>query len=251
MVASRLRVSLPAFAVIMFCLTPSFQYSARSQEFVHDSLGSFQISRAVNGILIAAPHGLSDKNSAPIAVAVSRLLGGGYLIAKFPRVEKRRINVNRPTEMLNGVDQREVPTQRAEKVYGQYLELARHSSSNQKLRIFVEIHGHASSSIGNTIEIATVGVSLRQAESAKESFLALKKIAQRADSREGGVLSLRIEPSDKVRYSASVAKRMGIFSEQVAPIALHIELPPSARIGLDIKSTAQIVAGIVKSMLES
>lgn len=71
---------------------------AGSQERIPHALGEFERKPTANGILLAAPHGTHDICTPEILYRAARELGSGYLIARRFQSDKRRLNVNRPTE---------------------------------------------------------------------------------------------------------------------------------------------------------
>lgn len=72
--------------------------SSAAQERVRDEQGEFEYLAAANGVLITAPHGTYDINTAPLAIAVAGRLGAGYIVFRGSTAAGARINVNRPTE---------------------------------------------------------------------------------------------------------------------------------------------------------
>jgi hypothetical protein len=67
-----------------------------AQERLAHALGEIDYLASPTGVLIAAPHGTYDANTAPLAIAVARKLGAGYVVARRFTVDGTRINVNRP-----------------------------------------------------------------------------------------------------------------------------------------------------------
>ncbi|OFX35319.1 MAG: hypothetical protein A2Z07_13140 [Armatimonadetes bacterium RBG_16_67_12] len=100
------------------------------------------MSPSINGVLIAAPHGTYDRNTAAIAITTARRLGAGYVVFRgIP--SGARINVNRPTEGAGRRCPDETPTERARSVYDTYVMMVRAAAGPNPLSFHVEIHGHA------------------------------------------------------------------------------------------------------------
>lgn len=218
------------------------------QERVGHALGDFEYIATSNGILIAAPHGTFDSNSATIAVETAKRTGAGYVVAWKFTVNKIRINVNRPTEGASLACSQESRTERAQNVYEAYSELIAKASSSHPLRVYVEIHGNANPRTARHIEIATVGVTAAQAQAVKDAYpLILSRVRERF--RDFPELLLRIEPVDKITYAASCAKKLGTFSRELAPLGIHVEFPRSAREGEALQGSAIIVDDIVRRIL--
>ena len=99
-------------AVLAMCLASVIALlavPAVSQQTQTLALGNFEWEVAANGILVTAPHGTFDRNTAAIAVEAAKHLKAGYVVARGfnPGV---RINVSRPTEGSGLTCNREQPS---------------------------------------------------------------------------------------------------------------------------------------------
>jgi hypothetical protein len=186
------------------------------------------------GFVVAAPHGSSDARTGEIAAEVARRSGFGLVVASGFNVEAdrrerpgRRYQVNRPFEgMPSRPPSEEIATDGARLVYQTYERRVRDIAQGP-LRFYTEIHGNSRPESADRIEIATVGVDREFAQRLR----ALAELVRDAHLRaHAGVPRLRVmvEPADPVFYTASGAKRDGIL--RLAERALHIELPPVARV---------------------
>jgi hypothetical protein len=222
--------------------------AASAQERVGHDLGEFELLSTPTGVLIAAPHGTYDANTAPLAVEAARRLGAGYVIARGFTVGGTRINVNRPTEGA-GVDcAREPPTARAKELYDIYAGLVSTAAGGRPLELYVEIHGNSNPRAAQQVEVATVGISPVQARKASEAYAAMRL---RARDQASGYpeLGLLIEPHDRVFFTASCAKKLGILAHRLVPRSVHFELPRSARERDRLGGTATLVVDVVRQLV--
>jgi hypothetical protein len=203
---------------------------------VRHALGEFEYARNASGVLIAAPHGTFDANTAPIAIEAARELQASHLVAWRFVADKVRLNVNRPTEGAFLPCAQEQTTDRAREVFETYAKLAGNPE-----RLYVEIHGNSNPNTARNIEVATVGITGAQAQALKESYPDMLRQSGLPD------LGLLIEPIDRITYSAACAKKLGTLGR--APRALHFEFPRSARETPNLPRAARLVAMIVRRLL--
>ena len=210
---------------------------ACAQERVRHAFGEFEYARNSSGVLIAAPHGSFDANTAPIAMEAARQLQASHLVAWRFVVDKVRLNVNRPTEGAFLPCAQEQITDRARDVFETYAKLAGNPE-----RLYVEIHGNSNPNTARHIEVATVGITAAQAQALKHAFPEML--------RQSGLpeLALLIEPLDRITYSASCAKKLGTLGK--ASKGLHFEFPRSAREPNNVSRAATLAAMIARRLLE-
>ncbi len=201
------------------------------------ALGEFEYSRQASGVLIAAPHGTFDANTAAIAIGAARELQASHLVAWRFVADKVRLNVNRPTEGAFLPCAQEQTTERAREVFETYAKLAGNPE-----RLYVEIHGNSNPNTARNIEVASVGITAAQAQALKDAYPEMLRQSGLPD------LGLLIEPVDRITYSAACAKKLGTLGR--APRALHFEFPPSAREAPNLSRAATLVAMIVRRLLE-
>lgn len=225
--------------------------SALPQERSSHEGGFFEYIPTASGIVIAAPHGHSDVHTDVIAVKLAQALNSGYLVARGFLVDKTRINVNRPTEGISKSCSGERQTRRAHGVYAAYRQHLYQATGRQRfpLRLYVEIHGNSNPRMANVVEAATLGISEESARRIKQRFPSRLAAVSRRDASYPE-LSFRMEPADRIHYTAACAKRLGVFSLPVIATAIHIELPLSARKGKALESTVVLLADLIKDTLE-
>lgn len=217
------------------------------ERFAH-ALGELEYLPSSTGVLIAAPHGTYDANTAPVAIAVARKLGAGFVVARRFTVDGTRINVNRPTEGAGLTCHREFRTERAQEIYGLYSQTVSIAALKRPLRLYVEIHGNSEPRTSQTIEIATTGISRSQALSVSNAYPDIlgRTRKQMPAYPEIGLL---VEPLNRVYFEAACAKSTGIFSTDLVPRVMHFELPRSARTREAQEATALLIAEIVRKLL--
>jgi hypothetical protein len=185
------------------------------------------------GVVVAAPHGTSDPQTADIAEELSRRTGFGLVIVTGCTLEfdargvpVRRYQVNRPLEGIPGrgpADERATPAARC--VYEEYERRVIEAGGGQ-LVFYVEIHGNSRQDTARRIEVATVGVDRDHALQLK-TLLELTRDAHLRGDGAAPALAVLVEPADKVFYAAGGAKRAGIL--RLPDRGLHVELPRAAR----------------------
>jgi hypothetical protein len=190
--------------------------------------GTLLVERRRAGLVVAAPHGTSDRMTDLIGQEVARRADQSALVATGFVSRHRggwRFTVNRPTESTPGTaaDQ-ETRTADAVAVWDAYRG-ALLTAAQGPVRLYTEIHGNTRESGARQVEVATVGVSESEARRLKAPFEAIRDTAVKGDAPAFAVL---VEPMDHVHYRAAASKRSGSLS--MVPRALHIELPRAARL---------------------
>ena len=196
--------------------------------------GSFSSTIGRPGVVVAAPHGISDARTADIVAELGRRTGFGVVIATGFNIEPdtreragRRYEVNRPLEGLPGrPPSEEVASEGARRVYEAYERRVREVAQGP-IAFYAEIHGNSHPDAATRIEIATVGVDRAEAERLRTLCELIRDAHLRAD-RDAPRLEILVEPADTIRYAATGAKRAGIL--RLPRQALHIELPRAARV---------------------
>ena len=179
------------------------------------------------GLVIGAPHGRSDAGTDRLSVELARRTGFGLVVATYADLDSgRRLNVNRPTEGVQGASpSEEVATEQARQVYEAYVGRVKEVAQGPLL-FYVELHGNGRKESAGRIEIATVGVSRDEAWRLR-TLLELVRDAHLGGKPEVPRLDVLVEPLDRLYYTASAVKQGGIL--RLPQRAIHIELPRAAR----------------------
>lgn len=180
------------------------------------------------GLVIGAPHGRSDAETDRIGLDLARRTGFGLVVATYADLDAghRRLNVNRPTEgVQGGAPSQEVSTEQAREAYEAYIGRVKEVSQGP-LHLYVELHGNGRKESAGRIEIATVGLSQEDAWQLR-TLLELLRDAHLRGRPESPRLDVLVEPLDRVYYTASAVKQAGVL--RLTARAIHIELPRVAR----------------------
>lgn len=183
--------------------------------------GMFHVLPGNSIVIVAAPHGESDLNTDDIVKSIAARTGFNSIVVANGTSLKTRYNVNRPTVGGRIACGSEPATDLSREVYENYR--ARVLKINPKPALYVEIHGEAGD---GPIEAATKGLTEEGAVRLKRSYSEIR------DSHLKGhpelfKYELVIEPADKIRLTASCAKKIGIFRDFSQVI--HLELPRQMR----------------------
>ncbi len=181
------------------------------------------------GVVIGAPHGASDAETDRISRELARRTGFGLVVATYRGdldSGRRRLNVNRPTEgVQGGSPSEEVTTAEAWQAYDAYVGRVREVAQGS-LTLYVEVHGNVRHESAGRIEIATVGVSREEASMLK-ALLELVRDAHLEGRPEIPRLEVLVEPLDRLYYTASAVKQVGVFT--LPQRGMRIELPRVVR----------------------
>jgi hypothetical protein len=194
--------------------------------FPYGKIESIRAKRGA-GIVIGAPHGSFDFQTASTVRQISFRSGLAAVIAKgFSPAETGsgwRINVNRPSERRYPGGLREIETARSAEIYRHYRN-AVIKSAQGKLDLYIDIHQNN----GSRIEVATVGISEKEARLIKSTYISLRERALEG-RLDMAVVDLAIEPLDVLEVPAWAAKNHGILA--VPKKSLHFELPSDGFMG--------------------
>jgi hypothetical protein len=179
------------------------------------------------GVVIGAPHGSHDEYTAEIVKQLAFETGLGAVIARgFTPTEADgwRINVNRPSEKTFLAPEIEIHSPRSEGVYQTFKNLV-FDAAGGDLCLYFDVHQYGR---GESIQIATVGITAKQALRIKKNYQRIRDSHLQAGP-ETSAVELMIEPVDDVEIGAWPAKANGILG--LAGKTLHIELPLHSALG--------------------
>ena len=213
--------------LLVGCATQTVEYPAKTPR------GQVATRPGRAGLVVAAPHGSSDSQTAEIAAEVARRTGFGLVVATGFNLEPdtreqpgRRYQVNRPYEGVPGRPPSEDTASEGARVAYDMFEQRVRETAQGPLRFYAEIHGNNRRESAGRIEIATVGVDREYAQRLR----ALCELIRDAHLRGHAAprLDVLVEPADAIFYAATGAKRDGIL--RMPERALHVELPKTARV---------------------
>ncbi len=210
------------------------------------------ISGEHSKIVVAAPHAPSETKTAAIAKSLSQILNCRCVIAwgyrdrgdRFiPHPIGRYINVNRPTEKLKTKLNRfiELPTNRAENVYRQYLAAIMENDQNTPLDLLIEIHGFKKrKKIDADFEITTTGFSVEDLKLKNEFFIRSSKNLFKND------LIVKFDGLHPLHFTAKTTKSCGSLQSSVTKTSYHIEISNEIRTTTSISTIAAILKNLVQ-----
>jgi hypothetical protein len=210
-------------ALTLALANPAGLPEMRVQIMQYGRMESIPSRKNISGVVIGAPHGSFDAQTAEFAQHLGYQTGIAVVAAKgFSPTEAGgwRINVNRPTEKLypRSEPEQERATDRAREIYERFRDTVLEAAAGP-LDLYIDLHqnGH-----DDNIDVATLGVSPSEAARVKTMYLEIQKrlLRERTDMP---VINMAIEPIDKVTFRARVAKERGILRR--ATKSLHFEMP--------------------------
>ena len=228
--ALRRSVSVALGSLVLFgCATQTVEFPPQTPR------GQVAARAGRPGLVVAAPHGSSDAHTGDIAAEIARRTGLGLVVATGFTLEPdtaerpgRRYQVNRPFEGVPSRPAAEDTASEGARVVYETFERRVREVAQGPLRFYAEIHGNSRRESANRIEIATVGVDREYAQRLRTLCELIRDAHLRGRAAAAPRLDVLIEPADTVFYSASSAKRDGIFT--MPERGLHIELPKAARV---------------------
>lgn len=165
-----------------------------------DALGSFERVPGRPGTVIGVPHGTADAGTTDIGRFLCQRLGasGVFVSGFWDGKTRQRINVNRPTEQVIGLQSqvvREWPSDRAAAANSRYVASVK-EAANGPLQVFYELHSNRRPQYAGSIEVSTLGVSRGEAGRFKDAFhSAIGRLPSEAPR-----LAVHVSPIDPVTY---------------------------------------------------
>jgi len=201
-------------------------------------LGYFEFHgprEGMEGIVVGAPHGLSDTGSADVARKISENLGGGLVIAYG--FKRRHLAVSQPLfYSYPRTDSRKDPLNRGS-AFQEYRELLRQSAQGD-LDFYIEIHWAKRTSGMKPLEVATSGFTFEELHALKASYL---RIRDRWLKGKNAVrVAIAIDPLDKISWRVSGIKDHGTL--MVAERGLSLRIPGYLPVGQAEETYVQILS---------
>ncbi len=168
--------------------------------------------------LIAAPHGEWDLDTDSVVDSFCSSVSWDCVVAKGYRKDEHPINVNRPTEGIKLKEEEESHTDRAKKIYNQYIDRIE-AIKAKTLKLYVEIHSNVRSKNKKRIEVATNGIEESDAEKIKSTLIGTLKSVGLSK------YSLKMEDIDDIYYHATSNKKNGAMKKYQP--TLHFEFHSS------------------------
>jgi len=183
-------------------------------------LGRFEFREAADGlegIVIGAPHGRTDRLSDSLAKSISDRTGAGLVIAYG--FKSKRLSVTQPVAGFYPHLASLNPLQRGS-VFRDYKRILRETAKGD-LALYVGIHRSSESEVSDRIEVATSGLTFEEAGALKDAYMQIRD--QLSSKQEVPMLRMSIEPLDRISWHAPGVKHHGIllFAEK----GLNLRVP--------------------------
>ena len=214
--------SLPTFLLAAIFFTSGCALHRPVEHENVPRLGRFEFRQAADGlegIVIGAPHGRTDRLSDSLAKSISDRTGAGLAIAYGFR--SKRISVNQPI-----VRPRPYPTswsfpQRGS-VFREYRKILRKAAKGET-DLYIGVHRSSDKEAADRIEVATSGLTFEEATALKEAYDQIRD--RLAAGKEAPRLEMVIEPLERISWRVSGVKHHGVLL--IAEKGLNIRLPQS------------------------
>jgi len=193
--------------------------------------------------VVAAPHGRFDASTETLAAnlftgssASSEDSSWSTLIAYSFRTGSPSglaYNVNRPSLLDEDTCQPRPELEKPARVFDAYMERLDELEEGAALDLYVELHGQSEPGLESTIEVATARLSQDQARRVKQ--ILTDELRSAGYSSSDCIVTL--EPLDRIRFSAGMAKRCGSLGRVAPAAALHLEMPHRLRRSANLSRT--------------
>ena len=218
----------------------------RTERQVIDHFGYFEFHaprEGREGVVVGAPHGLSDAGSAEVARKIGERLGAGLVIAFG--FKRRHLAVAQPIFYSHPLpDNRHDPLTRGSAFleYRRLLDRTAHGN----LGFYIEIHRAKRTSKTESLEVATSGFTFEDLQALKESYLRIRDRCLRA--HHAVKVPIAIDPLDKIGWRVSGIKNHGTLL--VAERGLSLRIPGTLSPGQDETIYIQILSSWLHGAIE-
>lgn len=208
-------------AAFLFLMKGCSSYQPILKEQVLKDRGRFEFREPVSGlegVVIGAPHGKTDRNSDRIALAISDRTGAGLVIGYG--FKSKRLSVAQPI-VRSGPDFF-MPRGLVERgsVYREFRAILR-KTAKAGLEIYMGIHRSSDKKVADRIEVATGGLAFDEARVLKEAYI--KILDELTAGKEVPKLTMEIEPLDRISWRTSGVKHHGVLL--IAEKGVHLRIP--------------------------
>ncbi len=183
-------------------------------------LGRFEFRRpaqGLEGVVIGAPHGRTDRNSDRLALAISDETGAGLVVAYG--FKSKRLSVTQPVVRSRPYLASHGPLQRGS-VFREYKRILR-ETANGELDLYIGINRSSEKTAADYIEVATSGLTFEEAGALKEAYI--KILNELTEGKEIPKLTMKIEPLDRISWRSSGFKHHGVLL--IAEKGLSLRIP--------------------------
>lgn len=182
-------------------------------------LGYFEFRESASdmeGVVIGAPHGGTDRNSDKLAKAISDRTGAGLVTAYG--FKSRRLSVSQP--VVSYYSSSYLSSVRRASIFSDYKRVLRQSAKG-RVDLYIGIHRSNGREVADRIEVATSGLTFEQASVLKETYDQIRD--RLIAGRKAPNLIMAIEPLNRIRWRVSGEKHHGVLL--IAAKGLNVRMP--------------------------
>lgn len=179
---------------------------------IHEQLGDLgrfefrEASEGRDGVVIAAPHGKTDRGSDKIAMAISSRTRAGLVMAYGFRA--KRLSVNRPIVRSSPLYFWSSDPVKRGSVFTEYRKILQ-TAAKGKVELYIGIHRGTEVGLEDRIEVASSGLSFEEAQALKDAYVKIRD--QLTEGKGDRKLALVIEPLDRISWRTLDVKHHGIL----------------------------------------
>ncbi|HEY7316137.1 MAG TPA: hypothetical protein VIE89_01080 [Candidatus Binatia bacterium] len=202
------------------------------------NLGYFEFqppNEPMQGVIIGAPHGVTEPDSAIYAKSISQQTGAGFLIASG--FASKRLPVTQPLVRWTPSPAGTANPLKRGNVYREFNALLR-QAANGNVKLYVGVRSRVEASAADRIEVATSGFTFEQLAILKKSFVRIRDSALAGSSIPK--IAIAIDPLEKISWRVSGVKHHGVL--MFAERGLNLRLPQGLSTGAAESSYAKIIA---------
>ncbi len=189
----------------------------------------------VEGVVVGAPHGLSDAGSAELARQISERLGSGLVVAYG--FKRKHLAVSQP--LFYTRPQPDTPNDPAARgsVFPEYREVLKRAGHGA-LEFYIGIHRTGANTKAKRLEVVSSGFTFEELEALKKSYQLIH--GHLLADQHGFKVPIAITPLDKIAWRAGAIKDHGIL--MVARKGMILRIPASVATGTEEGPYAQILS---------
>lgn len=183
-------------------------------------LGHFEYREpadGLEGVVIGAPHGGSDRNSDKIARTISDRTGAGLVMAYG--FKSRRLSVSQPVVRLSPYPALHGSSRRAS-VFDDYKRMLQKAAKGE-MDLYIGVHRSKEREVADRIEVVTSGLTFEEAKALKAAYMEIRNLL--LEGRQAPHLEIAIEPLDKISWRTAGEKHHGVLL--IAAKGLNLRVP--------------------------
>ena len=183
-------------------------------------LGYFEFRESASnmeGVVIGAPHGGTDRDSGKLAKAISDWTGAGLVTAYG--FKSRRLSVSQPVVRLSPYPALHGSSRRAS-VFDDYKRMLQKTAKGE-MDLYIGVHRSKEREVADRIEVVTSGLTFEEAKALKAAYMEIRNLL--LEGRQAPHLEIAIEPLDRISWRAAGEKHHGVLL--IAAKGLNLRVP--------------------------